>query len=101
MEGTACVCRSQQWVRGVRGQSAGQKHPKLLLASFQSQAQQVAPSSVTGPLVRVVSRVQGAVQSAARSPDLHRPVAARQEQETGNRKIIGLYLAIYDIIYCK
>lgn len=52
----------------------------MLLASFQSETQQqVASSSVTGHLVCIVSRFRGAVQSTTCSPDLHRPVAGRQE----------------------
>lgn len=51
-------------------------------ASIQHQTQQrAAPSSVTGHLVGIVGSLRGAVQAASCPPDLHRPVAGRQEEE--------------------
>lgn len=52
------------------------------LVSFQSPTPAGGAISVTGHLVRIVSRLQGAVHPAACSPDLHGPVAGRQEEET-------------------
>lgn len=58
-----------------------QEHQTTLSASVQHPTQQGAPSSVTGHLLGVVSSLHGAVQATSRSPDLHRAVAGRQEEE--------------------
>lgn len=44
-------------LKKLGGQSAGQQHQKMLLVSFQSQTQRVAPRSVTGHLVHIVNRL--------------------------------------------
>lgn len=51
---------------------------------------QGASSSVTGHLIGVVSSLRGAVQAPARSPDLHRAIAGRQEEEVTSVSVLSL-----------
>ena len=88
------VCfRAEHWDSEVRGQSAGRQHHRMLLMSFHSQTQQVALCSVACHLVHIVNPLWGAVQSTARTPDLHGPVTVTQRHKVMSKKRKGHHKA--------